>query len=233
MNKVLKIKQTDDQKVYWVSDTHLNHNPKWEVPLWEARGHKSSQEHTDFIINKINEIVRPNDILIHVGDFCLNTEEHECNEFLERIQCQNIYLLWGNHNNPLWKIYQREISKKYLELDDGFSNGTLINDIEVYPFRYKSIIFLGNYAEIIVDGHYFSVCHYPIYVWNYVKHGANMICGHSHYGLPFSQADNLNAKILDVGWDGYAKPLSTQEVLDIMDKKTIFETGDHHQNSSL
>ncbi len=106
MNKVLKIKQTAEQKVYWVSDTHLNHNRDF---VYEVRGFKSSQEHTDFIINKINEIVRPNDILIHVGDLCLNTEENGLNELLARIQCQNIYLLWGNHNNPLWKIYQREV----------------------------------------------------------------------------------------------------------------------------
>jgi calcineurin-like phosphoesterase family protein len=232
MNKVLKIRQTDDQKVYWVSDTHLNHNRDF---VYEVRGFKSSQEHTDFIINKINEIVRPNDILIHGGDFCLNTDEHGCNELMARIQCQNIYLLWGNHNNPLWKIYKREVSNWFASKVEG---GQMVSDItdvdfqhEIYPFRYKNIVFYGNYLEMVVDGQYFVVAHYPIHVWNYVKDGAKMICGHSHYGLPFSQADNLDAKILDIGWDGYARPLSTKEVLDIMDKKAIFETGDHHKKS--
>jgi calcineurin-like phosphoesterase family protein len=226
MNRVLKIRQTDDQKVYWVSDTHLNHNRDF---VYEVRGFKSSQEHTDFIINKINEIVRPNDILMHGGDFCLNTEESGCNELLARIQCQNIYMLWGNHNNPLWKIYTREVCAKFQS--DAYTDGMFVQNIEVYPFRYKNVVFLGNYAEITVDGQYFVMAHYPIHVWNYVKDGAKMICGHSHYGLPFSQADNLDAKILDVGWDGYGRPLSTKEVLDIMDKKAIFETGDHHKRS--
>lgn len=138
-------------------------------------------------------------------------------------------MTWGNHNNPLWKIYRREVSEKYLELDNGFSSGMYVEDIEVYPFRYKNLVFIGNYAEITVDGQYFILCHYPIHVWNYVKDGAKMICGHSHYGLPFSQMDNLDAKILDVGWDGFSRPLSTKEVLDIMNKKAIFETGDHHK----
>lgn len=224
MNKTLKFRQTPEQKVYWVSDTHFNHNRDF---VYGARGHKSAQEMTDFIIDKINEIVRPNDILMHGGDFCLNTEESGFNSLLARIHCQNIYITWGNHNNPLWKVYQREIRYK-LEGLTGFPIDGL-QDVEIYPYKYKNLTFLGNYAEVAVDGQYFILCHYPIHVWNYVKDGAKMICGHSHYGLQFSQADNLDAKILDVGWDGYCRPLSTEEILEIMNKKRIFATGDHHE----
>ena len=214
MNRVLKLKQTADQKDYWVSDTHLNHNRDF---VYEVRGHKSAQEHTDFIINKINELVRPNDILMHAGDFCLNTEENGLNSLLARIQCQNIYMTWGNHNNPLWKIYKREVLSRLNGITQGYVSASLDGynspeDLEVYPFRYKNVIFLGNYAEITVDGHYFVMCHYPVHVWNHVKDGAKMVCGHSHYGLPFSQAHTLDAKILDVGWDGYLRPLLTGEV---------------------
>ena len=226
MNRVLKLKQTDDQKVYWVSDTHLNHNRDF---VYEVRGHKSAQEHTDFIINKINELVRPNDILMHAGDFCLNTEENGLNSLLARIQCQNIYMTWGNHNNPLWKVYQREVKTFLKTYSTLYECGEVPEDMEIYPFRYKNVTFLGNYAEITVDGHYFVMCHYPVHVWNHVKDGAKMICGHSHYGLAFSRADNLDAKILDVGWDGYSRPLLTGEVLAIMNKKAVFATGDHHE----
>lgn len=235
MNNILRIKQTNDQKVYWVSDTHLNHNRDF---VYGSRGFKTPEEHSDFVINKINEIVRPNDILMHAGDFCLNTDENGFNDLLSRIKCQNIYMTWGNHNNPLWKIYKREIEKVYFSKSyvstavagtiDSYIESPL-KDVEVYPFKYKNIVFLGNYVELAVDGQYFVMCHYPIHVWNFVKDGAKMICGHSHYGLPFSQADNLEAKILDVGWDGYQRPLSTKEVLDIMDTKKIFKAGDHHE----
>jgi calcineurin-like phosphoesterase family protein len=224
MNKVMRIRQTPEQKVYWVSDTHLNHNRNF---VYEVRGHKTSQEHTDFIINKVNEIVRPNDILMHGGDFCLNTEENGLNALLARIHCQNIYMTWGNHNNPLWKVYQREVKKVLVPRAEWENEAEF--PVEAYPFRYKNVVFLGNYAEITVDGQYFVLCHYPIHVWNYVKDGCKMICGHSHYGLPFSQADNLDAKILDVGWDGYCRPLSTEEILEIMNTKRIFATGDHHE----
>jgi hypothetical protein len=63
-----------------------------------------------------------------------------------------------------------------------------------------------------------------------MKDGARMICGHSHYALPFSQADNLDAKILDISWDGFARPLSTEEVVSVMNKKKVFQAGDHHTN---
>lgn len=227
MNNVLKIKQTEEQKVFWISDTHLNHNREF---VYAARGFKSSKEHTDFLINKINEIVRPNDILMHAGDFCLNTDENGFNELLARINCENIYMTFGNHNNPVWKIYKREVEKVCLKINEEITfQETFCSNLEIYPFRYKNLVFLGNYAEISVDGQYFVMAHYPLYVWNYMKDGAKMICGHSHYGLPFSQADNLNAKILDVGWDGFSRPLSTKEVLDIMNTKSVFKSGDHHE----
>ena len=155
----------------------------------------------------------------------MNCEESGLNELLARIQCQNIYMLWGNHNNPLWRVYQREVDAWYRQSTKlAIPMGT-----EIYPFRYKNILFLGNYAEIVVDGHFFVVAHYPVYVWNFLKDGAMMICGHSHYALPFSQAENLEVKVLDVGWDGFARPLSTSEVLHIMDTKAIFKPGDHHE----
>ncbi len=236
MNKELRLRQSETQKVFWISDTHLNHDPKWKIPLWEARGFNSAKEHADGIINKINELVRPTDILIHAGDFCLNTDESGCNELLARINCQNIFMLWGNHNNPLWKIYQREVasyfSKNTATNEFGFDDAVIANEIrpEIYPFRHKNVVFLGNYVELTVDGKLFVVEHYPIHVFNYMKDGARMICGHSHYNLPFSQATNLESKILDIGWDGFGKPLTTEEILVIMDKKKVFQPGDHHTN---
>lgn len=226
MNRLLKFKQTDDRKVFWVSDTHLNHNPKWPVPIWEMRGYKSAQDHTDSIIEAINQAVRPNDILIHAGDFCLNTEENGLNELLARIRCQDIYMLWGNHNNPLWRVYQREVNRMFANLAGGVDQGDV--EYEVYPFRYKNIVFVGNYLEMTVDGHYFVVEHYPVHVWNYLKDGAKMICGHSHCALPFSSVENDEAKILDIGWDGYKRVLSTEDILAIMNKKNVYKPGDHH-----
>lgn len=216
------------------SDTHLNHDPKWKIPLWEGRGFKSSKEHTDFIIDTINATVRPGDTLIHLGDFCLNTSESQCEELLSRIRCQTIYLLWGNHNNPLWKIYRREVLKALNRITQGYSSASLDGynspeDLEVYPFRYRNVVFLGNYLEAIIGGKLYVMEHYPVHVFNEMKHGVFHLCGHSHYGLDFSRAENLGNKILDVGWDGWNKPYTPEEIEGIMAKKAIFATTDHHK----
>lgn len=235
MNRRLKLVQSEKSRVYITSDTHLNHDPKWEVPLWEARGHTSSKDHTDFIINTINGLVRPEDSLIHLGDFCLNTSEAGLEELLSRIHCQTIYMLWGNHNNPLWKVYRREVLKALNGITQGYVSASLDGwhkpeDLEVYPFRYRNIVFLGNYIEVIIDGQLYVMEHYPVHVFNEMKHGVFHLCGHSHYGLDFSQATNLQNKILDVGWDGWKKPYTTAEIAEIMAKKQVFVTSDHHRD---
>jgi len=215
MNKLLKFKQTDDQKVYFVSDTHYNHNPKWPVPLWAQRGYNSVEEMNEDEITQINAIVRPNDILFHLGDITLNCNEEQFETFIARLNCQNIYLFWGNHNAPVWTIYKREIASKYMD------------DIEVYPLRYKNVIFLGNYQEITVDGQYMILGHYPISVFNYMKDGAWHLCGHSHYNFDPSTAENKTSKILDVGWEGLKRPYNMDEIRGIMNSKGIVAV-DHH-----
>ena len=93
MNKMIKFRQTPEQKVYFVSDLHHFHRPKWNVPLHEQRGYASGDEMDEHQISTINEIVRPNDILWHLGDLTLNCNESQFEEFISRINCQNIYCL--------------------------------------------------------------------------------------------------------------------------------------------
>ena len=241
MNRLLKFTQSSDRIVYAISDPHWNHNPKWPVPLWKRRGYNSLAESNADIRNKINAVVRPNDILLNLGDTTLNCDEGTFESFIGSLNCQNIYTLWGNHNAPSWAIYQREVAKTFytkgwtnysidsISGEKVMGNATEIpaTNIEVYPFRYKNMVFIGNYAEASIDGTYFILGHYPIYVFNYMSKGAIHLCGHSHYNLELSQADNPTSKILDVGWDGWGRPLAIQEIINIMKKKNVMIV-DHH-----
>ena len=76
-------------KNFITSDLHLGHAKPF---IWEKRGYTSIQDHDDKIIDKINELVGPNDTLFSLGDFCLNTTEPQLESYLSRIACQNIYL---------------------------------------------------------------------------------------------------------------------------------------------
>lgn len=207
---MLNLRDKEEQKVYVSSDFHLGHQRDF---VWKARGYNSVAEHDDGLTNKVNEIVRPNDILLFLGDFCLNTTMEQFDAYLDKFNCQNIMMLWGNHNNPHEKNVYRKI---------------VGSDKEEYPVKYKNVTFLGHYAEVILNGQYIVLFHYPISVWNEMRNGAWCLCGHSHNSFPQTQVNNLYGKILDVGWDGHGKPWSIPEIATIMDGKR-FAPLDHHQ----
>lgn len=218
----LNLKDSETQKVYVTTDTHFNHDPKWEVPIWKMRGYNSAKDHTDGILNIINETVSKNDILLHLGDFCLNTNPSQFEELISKINCQNVYMLWGNHPNSHFKNVYKPLVRKIL--------GELYTEnSEVYPVRYKNIVYYGHYVELVWNGQFIVLEHYPLLVWNEMMHGAWMLCGHSHYGCPQTVASNPNGKILDVGWDGHKKPLTFEEVSAIMSTKQFVVVDDHHK----
>jgi len=222
MNKVLKLTLHDDMKVFFTSDFHLNHSPKWPIPIWKSRGFDSVSEMNESIIKSINDCVKPTDILFFLGDFVLNCSEPQFEEFLSRINCQTIYMIFGNHNSCVWNVYQREI-QNFLEKNNVNKSTLFSIDIEVYPFRYRNLVFLGNYAEVSVDGIYFILTHYPIHSWNYMKQGSIHLYGHQH-----SKNNPQGGKRLDVGWAGNKRPYSINDILDKMKDIPILSDGGHH-----
>jgi len=214
---MIRIVQTPDQMVYFTSDWHLGHQRDF---VWGARGYKDYEDHTNNIIDVTNGIVRPNDIIYYMGDFCLNTPMSRFEEYLGRIQCQNIRMVWGNHNNPHFK-------NVYIPCVKSFLGQLYFEGVEVYPLKYRNVTFLGGYYEVAINGQMLCLFHYPISVFNQMNHAAWHLCGHSHYHFDPSTAENTTAKILDVGWDGFKKPLSFAEVSAIMAKKQV-PVVDHH-----
>lgn len=77
----------------------------------------------DCIINSINDVVEPNDNLVIVGDFCLSKKSGRTNkaeEYRERINCKNVYLILGNHDDRhVLKPYFNAIYENYLFKIDG------------------------------------------------------------------------------------------------------------------
>lgn len=207
----------NNRQVFFTSDWHYNHSQPF---LWEARGYKSIQEHNEALIKSVNDVVGPEDILFNLGDLTLNCSIEQFEELISSINCQNIYLLNGNHNNPHYKQIYQPLVKSIL--GDRF---TEIN--EIYPLRYKNIVYVGNYAEVAVNGQFIILSHYPFSIWNQMQNSAWHLCGHSHCHFAPSTAEDSTSKILDVSWDGYKKPLSFSEIAIIMATKKI-PVVDHH-----
>lgn len=210
----LKLIHNEDHRVYFTGDTHFNHDKAF---IYESRGYKNRYEHNDALIAKINEVVRPEDTLIHLGDFCLNITMPEFEQILARINCRNIGYIWGNHNSCIRRQYEET-----LRVDQQR------DDIEIYPYTVGKITYLGYYKEIVVNGHQIVIHHYPHQIWNQMQNGAWQLSGHSHYTNPTTQLDNPDNKILDVGWDGHGKPLSFPEIQKIMMNKNHVKQDKHH-----
>lgn len=216
----MNLRESEDRKIWITSDLHFGHQRDF---VWKDRGYADVPAHDNGVVEGINSKLRPNDILIMLGDWCLNTTLEQFDLLLSKINCQNIYCLWGNHNNPHEKkVYQAAMSKMFPNKSEPFPT-------EMYPFRYKNMVYLGHYVEAVLNGQFIVLQHYPLIVWNEMKNGAWMLCGHSHNGCPATIEESTHGKILDVGWDGHKGPWSMEEISEVMGKKRFVATDSHHQ----
>ena len=114
------------QKLWFTSDLHCGHSniikycdrpfmQQWERDAINNMGHdhykkrsfrliKEDVDEMDAtMIDNINEVVKPNDILYVLGDFCWG-DETQVRHYRDLIQCQHVHLILGNHD--MLTIYQ-------------------------------------------------------------------------------------------------------------------------------
>ena len=104
----MKIKLcSSKQGIYFTSDTHYNHSniikslSNWGDLETAREGFNSVQEMNDKIVDNINNLVAPDDVLFHMGDVAFGKDA--VIEFRKRINCKNIYLVLGNHDKEIDK----------------------------------------------------------------------------------------------------------------------------------
>jgi len=200
-------KLTDEvyNKLYVTSDTHFNHNKDF---IYKNRGYDTPQDMTAGMIEIINKVVGPDGILLHLGDFCLNTTYEEYYNILSKLRVKEIWMLWGNHNNPIQKTY----------------GGTRE---QVCAWHQGIFIKYLNHYYTFRKGKKFFVCsHFPFRTWDGQSKGSMHMHGHCHGNLLSSSAQNKDQKILDVGWDVFSKPMHIEEIVKIMQTKEI--NSEHH-----
>lgn len=154
------------------------------------------------IIDNINAVVAPNDTLWHLGDFSFARSFGEAKGYRDRINCNTINFIWGNH-------------------DEEF----------VRPLFTKSWGEPDCYAAVNVKlgGQTIVLSHFSMAVWDKQHHGSWHLYGHSHgTHEPWKKEHMADAKSFDVGVDCWDyKPLSLDDIADIMSGKK-FRPNDHH-----
>jgi calcineurin-like phosphoesterase family protein len=156
-------------RVWFTSDTHYGHQnivrgeTRWRdetgaIPLNNVRDFDSLIEMNQSLVKGINLHVEPSDWLIHLGDWSFGGCPR-IKEFREQINCNNIVLILGNHDQHI----QRD--------SGGGPFRSLFHRAESYLEVFYSA---GNHNSRII------LCHYPISSWNEMHYGSYMLHGHQH-----------------------------------------------------
>jgi len=223
-------------QIFFTADTHYHHRnlvrgeSKW-ASTRGCRDFDTLEENDKKLIEGINSTVGVDDVLFHLGDFSFGDIKYY-KEFRSQIKCQNIYLIYGNHDG--WIIRN----------DSGLQG------------LFKECSF---YREVTYNGQKIIMSHYGFRVWNKSHEGSWMLHGHSHGTLSPSVSGPLitelldkgkeselrmlaagthpdvhsNGKTMDVGVDTHwdFRPYSFDEIAEIMKTKNIAQVDGHKKGA--
>lgn len=139
------------QNYWFTSDTHYHHK---NIIKYSNRPFKTVEEMNEKLIENFNSVVKPNDLVYHLGDFGFCTAE-EADKILTRLNGKKFFI-FGNHDSVLEKS----------------------------PVLKKHFIWARNLTEIKVGDTKVVLCHYAMRVWNRSHYGSVQLYGHSHGTLP-------------------------------------------------
>ena len=151
-------------EIFLTSDTHFCHDKPF---LYEPRGFSSVEEMNEAIVERWNEVVRPDDIVFLLGDVFLNDNEKGL-QYLKSLNGQ-ICIVYGNHD-----------TQRRQELFHFISGAPIITLGYAHCFKYHDLsIYLSHYPTITsnYDEKYFS------------QHMINFH-GHTHQQTNWLQLDN-------------------------------------------
>jgi len=140
-------------KDWFISDTHIGHgnimkycnrlglSADEQKNLKDKADFKVSNESivrmNDMIVDEINSVVMPEDRLWHLGDVIFGNKKFvyaNCKKFLDRLNCKEIHLCRGNHDNKI--------------IEPLFAS---VEDVRYIRISKKKMVFVSHYAHAIWD----------------------------------------------------------------------------------
>jgi calcineurin-like phosphoesterase family protein len=183
---------------WYSSDSHFGHG---NIIKYCNRPFSNVNEMNEVILKNINDVVKPEDDYIHLGDFCFGNATY----FLDRINCNNIYFCVGSHDKDLWNSrHHRKIKK--------------IEDILYFKDVVPSIV-CNHCAQLVWDKSHYGAWH--LYGHSHGNLGKSKA---EFEGITnISEAINIitsTLKMMDVGVDtNNFKPYSYDQIKAIMDSR--------------
>ena len=162
--------------IYVCSDLHIGHE---NVIKFDNRPFNSIEEMNAYIIQELKTKLKPEDILIDLGDMFWDMNWVDCKKILDEIPCEKVYKTPGNHDRDgLYFGSQARLYDCFTQMSDIIDMRVRWND---KPYR-------------------FTFCHYPMVEWNHKFRGSLMVHGHTHGSIDTRDAESTDL-IVDVGYN--------------------------------
>ena len=194
-------------KIWFSSDFHLNHQniAGKSVSKWDKgyRDFDSVYQMNETIIRNINDNVKYDDILYFLGDFCFGGHKLTSN-WRERIHCQTIHFIKGNHDNHIddYKLY--------------FSS---LNDVLKVKHG-KHEFFLSHYSHRVWEASHKGAIHL------YGHSHDNLDRTGQYWGKSMDVGIDSAYRIT-----GEYRPFMIEEIVDIMSRRET-KLVDHHNSQT-
>lgn len=140
-------------EVFFTSDTHYLHKNILKFCPCTRHG-EDEREMTELMIEAHNKVVKPGDVVYHLGDVAFGNKE-EAIEIIGRLNGK-IHLILGNHDD--WIPKTRNIGAMFASIQQALFTK--------------------------INGRKFYLHHYACRVWRDSHHGSYHLYGHSHGDLP-------------------------------------------------
>lgn len=192
----------DDQEIYTAG---LNPNFRFSKA--------SVENHDNVIIDTINkDVSATSSVLWILGDFSLSRNTEVIRQYRERINCKDVRLIWGNHDDGRAVTSSRAFSGLY-ESTILLINPDTGNFLTSDQWRLESG---SGFARRLLQSkstHRIQLSHYAHTTWWHAGKGTYHFYGHTHGTLEQWRRVHLpNAQCADVGWDISNRPMPLHEL---------------------
>lgn len=224
-------------RIFVTSDSHYGHaniagpnTSKWKTGY---RNFASVDEMNAALVKHINQRVKEDDTLYHLGDWSFGGIDNIW-RFRKQLICRNIHLVLGNHDHHIEANKQIKISADDYNLIEALG---IPEDVYKRFGGYSHIdardLFtsVNHVVQFKAGKHTFFCSHYAHRVWEGSHKGVCHLYAHSHGSI-------LDyGKSIDVGVDvafkvtGRYRPFAIEEIIEILDKYEI-EFPDHHDKNT-
>lgn len=187
---------SSEVNIWFTSDTHFNHN---NIIRFCNRPWNTVEEMDKALIENWNSVVKPDDIVFHLGDFAFAPNS----KWKTLLQALNgkIYLIVGNHDEIRYPGHQ---------IFDMFEG-------------------VASQLVLTIDGRYVYLNHYPFLCYGGTYRGENQaviqLYGHVHSGPRYEGKDTSRLEMTfpyqyDVGVDNNNyTPVSWSQIKEIIAKQ--------------